>query len=386
MTEAAPDPESFEIFLVGLPGLEGVLLDEALALGFAQAKAVAGGVSFRGDWAAVQRANLSIRGASRVLARIAEFRALHLAQLDKRSRKVEWAKFLRPDVSVSVEASAKRSRIYHTGAIRQRIEGAIRDSLGCPLGQDEAGLVVRVRMDNDMCTISLDTSGDPLHRRGFKQAVNKAPMRETMAAQFLYACGYDGRETVLDPMCGSGTFVIEAAEIAQGLLPGRGRRFAFEALPRFDAEALAALRQAGETPPAAAGDQAEAPVPLCFGSDRDAGAVSMSVQNAERAGVASSTRFIQQAISDLQVPDEATPGLVIVNPPYGDRIGDKKKLQALYGSFGKVMRERFTGWRVALVTDDKQLARSTGLRFRQPTSPIPHGGLKVRLYQTDVLA
>ena len=365
----------FKIFLVGLPGLESVLLDEARRLGFPEPVSVPGGVEFVGAWEDVWRANIAVRGASRVLARVAEFRAPHLAQLDKRSRKVEWGVFVPADASISVEASSKRSRVYHTGAIRQRIEDAVRDSVGCTIKKEGADLVLRARLDNDLCTISIDTSGDPLHKRGFKQAVNKAPMRETMAAQFLMAAGYDGTESVLDPMCGSGTFVIEAAEMALGLLPGRERHFAFEQLASFEAGSFAALKRT---------DSQESELRF-YGRDRDAGAIEMSQANAARAGVDALTHFEHSAISDLQVPTDAKPGLVMVNPPYGDRIGDKKKLQALYGSFGKVMRERFVGWRVAMITDDKQLARATGLPFKAPTSPIPHGGLKVKLYQTGVL-
>lgn len=365
--------DDFEIFLVGLPGLESVLGQEARERGFAKVETVAGGATCRGGWPEVWRANLEMRGASRVLVRIAEFRAPHLAQLDKRSRKVDWAEFLPTNVPISVEASSKRSRVYHTGAIRQRIEGAITDKLGVKISPS-APICLRVRLDDDLCTISIDTSGDPLHKREHKLAVNKAPMRETMAAQFLLACGYKPGEPLVDPMCGSGTFVIEAAEMTLGLQAGRSRSFAFEHLPSFSAPAFAKLK-ASKTP--------EGPEGLHFcGSDRDKGAIEMSQANAGRAGVDNLVRFDHWAISDLQRPSPDATGLVIVNPPYGDRIGDKKGLAALYGAFGKVMKERFVGWRVGLITDDHQLAKATGLRFKKPTSPIPHGGLKVKLYQT----
>ena len=165
-------------------------------------------------------------------------------------------------------------------------------------------------------TLSIDTSGDPLHKRGFKQAVNKAPLRETMAAQLLRACGYIGGEAVLDPMCGSGTFAIEAAEIAP-LAPGRARRFSFEALPGFDAEVFATMKA---DLPAADLDIAH----RFYGSDRDAGAIDMSRANAQRAGIEALTRFEARAISAVTRPEGLDSGLVIVNPPYGDRIGDRK--------------------------------------------------------------
>ena len=200
-------------------------------------------------------------------------------------------------------------------------------------------------------------------------------MRETMAAMFLRQCGYDGNEPVLDPMCGSGTFVIEAAEMAAGLVPGRSRPFAFEQLATFDAAAWDMLR---------ADAKPVAPSHVFFGSDRDAGAIRMSKANAERAGVAAFTRFSQQAVSDLARP-EGPPGLVIVNPPYGERIGDKRPLLALHDALGRTLKTRFSGWRVGLVTSDATLARSTGLPFGPPGPIVSHGGLKIRLYQTKPL-
>ncbi len=327
-----------------------------------------------GGWPEVWRANLELRGASRVLARFAAFRAFHLAQLDKRARRVPWSLILRKDVPFRVEASCSVSKIYHSGAAAQRIERAICEELGAPASED-AQLVVKARIEDDLCTIAIDTSGEPLHKRGYKEAVAKAPMRETMAALFLRQCGFDGREPVLDPMCGSGTFVIEAAEIASGLLPGRARSFAFESLATFDAAAWEPMR---------AGGKLTAPAVRFFGSDRDAGAIAMSRANAERSGVAEWTSFTQQTVSELQRPEGPT-GLVIVNPPYGDRIGDKQRLAALHRSLGQVLMERFAGWRVGLITNEAHLAKATGLPFASTSPPILHGGLRVNLYQTRPL-
>lgn len=370
----------FEIFLVTAPGLESVLRAEARAKGFKAATSVKGGVTVTGGWPEVWRANLEIRGAARVLARIAAFRALHLAQLDKRARKVPWRTILRADVPFRVEAACKHSRIYHQGAAAQRIERAISDELGASASPHEspgAALAIKARIDDDLCTISVDTSGDSLHKRGHKEAVAKAPMRENMAALFLSQCGYDGSEPVVDPMCGSGTFVIEAAEIAAGLKPGRSRRFAFEQLASFDAAVWQRLREK------ASGSE-RAPAIRCYGSDRDAGAIRMSRANAERAGVAAITEFRQHAISDLAPPD-GPPGLVIVNPPYGARIGDRKGLNALYRALGKTLLARFAGWRVGLVTNEAALAEATGLPFSPPAGPVAHGGLRVTLFLTERL-
>ena len=367
-------PEPFEIFLAAQPGLEPALAKEARAAGFGPLAVQPGGVSFAGTWRDVWRANLELRGAGRVLARIGSFRALHLAQLDKRARRFDWAAHLRPDVPLRVEVTCRKSRIYHAGAATQRITGALRDGLGVELRED-AGLRLMARMEDDLVTFSLDTSGEPLHRRGSKEAVGKAPLRETLAALFLRQCGYDGSEPVLDPMCGSGTFVIEAAEIAAGLRPGRTRHFAFEDLASFDAAAWQAMRQGPAPRPVAF---------LCHGFDRDAGAVRMATANAARAGLEAITRFACQPISALTRP-EGPPGLVMINPPYGARIGERKLLFGLYGSLGEVLRREMRGWRVGLVTSDGGLARATGLPFLPPGPPVAHGGLKVTLWRTDPL-
>ncbi|MBD3624714.1 MAG: class I SAM-dependent RNA methyltransferase [Rhodobacteraceae bacterium] len=368
--------DTFEIFLAAPPGLEQILAREAEENGFAPLAVVPGGVTFQGGWPDVWRANLQLRGAGRVLARIGDFMAFHLAQLDKRARKFPWDRFLRPDVPLRVEVTSRKSRIYHAGAAAQRIENAIRDSLGAPVTPD-AALVLKVRIDDNRVQLSIDTSGEPLHRRGHKEAVGKAPMRETLAAMFLRRCGFDGSEPLVDTMCGSGTFVIEAAEIAAGLAPGRDRRFAFQDLAGYDAAAFGKMRGAGATP------RPDTAVRF-HGSDRDQGAIRMATANAERAGVAATTRFQMLPVGQL-TPPPGPPGLVMVNPPYGARIGNKKLLFALYGKLGQVLTDRVRGWRVGLVTSDPGLAKATGLPFGPEEPPVAFGGLKVRLHRTDAL-
>lgn len=355
------------IFMACLPGFEPLLLAEAHALGFA-ATALPGGVEFTGGIAQIARANRESRIASRVLVRIGEFRALHLAQLDKRLHKLPWRDWLRADVPVRVDATCTRSRIYHEKAAAQRLERAIADSIGAPIAAD--GLRVMLRIDDDLATISLDTSGEGLHKRGFKHFTGKAPLRETMAAGFLRQMGYDGTQPVLDPMCGSGTFLLEAAEIAAGLAPGRARSFTFEQL-------------AGAPSPAPAPQKHVEPVLRFFGYDRDQGAIHGARGNADRAAVAGWCQFTCQPISALTRPDCA-PGLVMVNPPYGGRIGNINQLYGLYASLGKVLADQFRGWRLGLVTTDMKLAHATGLKL-DAGAIIPHGGMKVRLFQSGLL-
>ena len=366
--------DHFEIFMTGTPGLEQFLLAEAVENGFAEAKSVPGGVTSIGGWPEVWRANLVMRGATRVLVRVGSFMAFHLAQLDKRARKFPFSDFLATDIPVRVEVSTNRkSKIYHAGAATQRIETALRESHGMTISAD-ATIVIKARIDDNRVTISLDTSGESLHKRGHKEAVNKAPMRETLASLFLRACDYNGKTPVLDPMCGSGTFLIEAAEIARGLYPGRSRSFAFEQFASFDADAWGIMRQHSSQDTAL----------KFYGSDRDTGAIRMSMANAERAGVGDLIQFENKAIADLTRP-EGPPGLVICNPPYGARIGNPKLLFGLYANLGERLKAEFTGWRVGIITSDAGLAKATGLPFKPKGPAIPHGGLKVWLFQTGVL-
>ncbi|WP_415810872.1 THUMP domain-containing class I SAM-dependent RNA methyltransferase [Litorimonas haliclonae] len=368
----------FEIFLSTSPGLEELLLQEVKEAGFNNPKATAGGITISGDWEDVWRANLSLRGASKVLARIGEFRAFHLAQLDKRARKFPWEDTLTSGSKVKVEVSTnKKSKIYHAGAAEERIERAISEGFGAEIvdSKQDADIVIKTRIDRNNVILSVNTSGQGLHKRGYKQAMGKAPMRETMAALCLRGCGFKGDEPVLDPMCGSGTFLIEAAETSAGLLPGRSRSFAFEKLATYDAERV---------------DKLKAEKPRLdvkhhfYGSDRNVKVIEFANENAARAGVTQHCTFSPMPLTALERPD-GPPGLVIVNPPYGARVGKKKDLFALYNSFGQIMQEKFQGWRVGMITSDTNLAQATNLPWLPTDAPINHGGLRVKLFKTRVL-
>lgn len=365
--------DPFEILLSTVPGQEPALAAEAAAAGFAVTGTIPGGVTITGGWIDVWRANLTLRIATHVLARIGSFRAMHLAQLDKRARKFEWGTVLRRDVPLKVEATTRASKIYHAGAARQRIETALVEEFGAVIAAD-APVIVKLRIEDDLCTLSVDTSGDSLHKRGFKEYVGKAPLRETLAAGFLRDCGFRPDQPLYDPMCGSGTFVLEAAEIAAGLWPGRARSFAFQQMTTFDPVAYGTL-----TAPLP-----HAPSLRFFGSDRDDGAIRGANANAARVGVSEWCRFNRASISDAALPD-GPPGLVMVNPPYGTRIGERKLLFALYGALGTTLKTRFKGWRVGLVTSDAGLAKATGLPFLPPGPPVSHGGLSITLWRTDPL-
>jgi len=365
---------NLEILLVTAPGLEELLRAEAVEKGFRKPKVILGGVTIKGGWLAAWRANLDIRGASKVLVRLGSFKAQNLGQLEYQLRNFPWGQTLLPDVPVRIDASCKESRIYHSGAVIERISTAIKNELGIEVSR-EAQVCIKARIDNNLCTISIDTSGEMLHKRDHKEAVSKAPMRENLAALMLRQCGYNGKETVVDPMCGSGTFIIEAAEIAAALYPGRSRHFAFEQLKTFDDEQWQALKNR---------ENNKITTLKFYGSDKDLGAIRMSLANAKRAGVLEQTEF-QHLAADELVPPAGPPGLVIANPPYGERIGNIKELNALYRTFGERLKDQFSGWRVGLVTSEQSLAKKTGLPFVHESEPIHHGGLRVKVYSTNPL-
>lgn len=364
--------DDLDFFAVCPPGLERHLAAEVAELGFRRGKHEPNGVSLRGDLSELWRANLELRGATRILLRIGRFRATHFTQLETLARDFDWRAWLRPDIPVRVEAATHKSKLYHAGAVKQRFERAIEQSLGAQTGGD--GLVtLKVRIDHDIVTLSLDSSGESLHKRGQKPFTGKAPIRETLAALILRACDYDGDEALVDPMCGSGTFLLEAAGRAAGLQPGRARTFAFQSFAQYDPGRFAALVRPGP---------ARVPAPVFFGYDRDAGAIRGAGENAARAGLEDALHLACQPLSALCAPD-TPPGLVLLNPPYGSRIGKPGALHALYGTLGKVLREGFAGWRVGIVTSDTGLARSTGLPL-DASAPFDNGGIKVRLFQATI--
>jgi putative N6-adenine-specific DNA methylase len=365
------------LFAVAAPGLEEVVGGELRAdqLGAGEVLRAVGGVSFAGDLALLVRANLKLRAATRVLLRIASFPAHHLNDLYQNAREVDWGRWVAAGRPVQIKATCHRSKIYHSDAAAERVRQAIQERAKLSVAGQQAteAQEVLVRIDDNQCELSLDSSGEPLYRRGLKLEAQAAPLRETLAAGLLLLCGYDGREALLDPMCGSGTFVLEAGAIALGRAPGLERRFAFLDWPGFDetlwtAELARCRKSEREAPPA----------PL-FASDKNGGAVGITRRNLERARLDRFVQLERRLLADLRPPAER--GLLVCNPPYGGRLGRGERLEDLYAELGRVVRERFSAWRLGLVTSQERLAAATGLKFTSVSAPLHHGGLKVRLYR-----
>jgi putative N6-adenine-specific DNA methylase len=264
------------------------------------------------------------------------------------------------------------SRLFHTGAIEERLGSWLGG--GSPDADGETQLFV-VRVAHDEVTISVDSSGEPLYKRGWRQQLSRAPLRETLAAAMLLGAGWDQRSPLVDPMCGSGTIAIEAALLARGLPPGVGRSFAFATWPSFEAGTWASVAGAARASIADASSAADPPA--IVGRDRDAGAIAAARANAERAGVAALVDLDVAPISAL-TPDPSGPGLVLVNPPYGARVTGGHDLRDLYARFGDVMRSRFAGWTVGVLAADPNTPGHMGLPL-SPAWSSTNGGIEVSL-------
>jgi putative N6-adenine-specific DNA methylase len=362
----------FDFFAACPPGLELITWAELCNLGLNRPQTVPGGVEFSGFLSHLYRINLWSRTASRVLVRLGEFEAKSFGELERKAAGLAWDAFLPRRAPVRVRATCHKSKLYHSDAVAERVAGVIAARLGAAPGSqdDESVQQVVARLDHDRCTLSLDSSGPHLHRRGYRLETAKAPLRETLAAALLLHARYDPARPFLDPACGSGTFAIEAALLARNLAPGRARRFAFMDWANFDEQAWAEVQASAQ-----AGARPQAPAPI-LASDRDDGAVAAALANASRAGVADSIQLVQASLSAVQPPPGA--GLLIANLPYGGRVGSgaAQDLRDLYAQFGNVVREKFTGWRVALLAGSLTQAKQTRLAWGEPLW-IENGGLRV---------
>jgi putative N6-adenine-specific DNA methylase len=373
-----------DAFAVTAPGLEAICAGEAATFGV-RPKVLEGGVGWRGSMESVARANLWLRTASRVLVRVAEFRASAFFELELAARRVAWDRFLTSGSTVRFRVTCRKSKLYHSAAVAQRLADAVTRRVpgvkieakkSADADEDEAddarAQMFVVRLFHDVCTVSADTSGDLLHRRGYRQQLAKAPLRETIAAAMVLAADWPGDAPLIDPMCGSGTIPIEAALMARRIAPGRDRDFAFQGWPDFDAAEWAKLLDG-----ARAGERRRAPAPIAA-ADRDSGAIDAAQANAARAGVDADITFTHAPISALEPPSSSGRGWLVSNPPYGVRVGERDRLRNLYAQLGNIARAKLEGWTVGLLLADKHLAGQLGLELRESFA-TRNGGIPVRM-------
>lgn len=376
-----------KLFAVCAPGLEPFTAQEMAHLGLESHPSAEvgnnseveenGGVDFSGTLDDVWRTNLQLRTASRILVRLGEFYTITFSELRKKASQLSWESYIKPGQPVSIRVTCHKSRLYHSDGVAERVAGAIFDRLKKPSpvikAKDETSpertQLVVVRFYHDFCTISIDSSGELLHRRGYRLETAKAPLRETLAAGLIIASGWDGVSPLIDPFCGSGTIPIEAALIAGRTWPGEKRKFAFMNWPGYSTGTLGKIMGANKINP---------PVdfPLIAASDRDAGAIQIAQSNASRAGLTDQIQFTCQAVSAITSP--AAKGWIVTNPPYGVRVSANKDLRNLYAQFGKVLRIKCPDWHFAILCSEPALLHQTGLHFQEMLL-FKNGGIKVRL-------
>ncbi len=364
-------------------GLEALLVEELRDCGATAAEAVHGGVTWQGDWSACYRANLESRLATRVLWRVGMGRYRGEIDIYKLAYSVTWAKWFTPDDTLRIYVTAQKSPLKSLEFITLKIKDAVCDHFRTVAGRrpsvDTANPAVRIHafLTADTATLYIDTSGEPLYKRGFKPAAVEAPLKENLAAGILRLSGWQPGETLLDPMCGSGTFLLEAAQMALDIAPGLGRHFAFERLRHFDRAAWAALRGAAEKR-----RQPARPLPI-FGSDIVGELVRRSRENLQAAGLAECVTLERADVLERQPP--AAEGVMVSNPPYGVRIGEAEELAAFYPRLGDALKQRWSGWRCLFFSGDTALPKLIGLKASRRT-PLFNGALECRLYEYRMIA
>jgi len=370
---------AFDAFAVAAPGLESIVAHELEALGVSAPQVVDGGVEFSAKPRLLWEANLHLRTASRVLVRLAKFRALTFAELEKKARNIPWERVISQGQRVTLRVTCRKSRLYHSDAVAERLARDLMARVGAEIGAserdeetdtafDETQLII-VRFDHDHCTVSADSSGAHLHQRGYRTAVTEAPVRETLAAALVLASGWDRTSPLMDPFCGSGTIPIEAAMIAARIAPGRNRTFRFMQWPKFEPgvwkQLLAAAKRREKLDS----------VPAILGSDRGAAAIRASTENAERAAVSNLVRF--ERVDALSVEPVLPPGWLVSNPPYGVRLGDADEARTLMTQFGQRLRQLFAGWHLGLLAPAK-FERLPGILLESGPRTT-NGGLRVQV-------
>jgi putative N6-adenine-specific DNA methylase len=378
-----------DIFVICAPGLEVMTGAEMLRLGIKPEKVEAGGISCRGSIQDVMRLNLWLRAASRVVVRVASFHASTFHELERRARKIEWNRFLDAGTAVGFRVTCRKSKLYHSDAVAERFTKALSEQIkgvrveaAQEADDDESAPATQqfiVRVFRDDVTVSIDSSGDLLHRRGYRLATAKAPIRESLAAAMLLGAEWSGLNPLLDPLCGSGTLAIEGAMIARQMAPGLGREFAFMKWRGFERRGWEIIRADAEKKVLP-----KAPSRI-LASDRDEGAVKAARENAKRAGVEGDIEISRKSMTEAvsAAAEVEGNGLVATNPPYGKRVGEGADPRDLYASLGKSVKASLPGWALVVVSNEDRLISQLRLPVELLFSSS-NGGIPVRVVKGTV--
>jgi putative N6-adenine-specific DNA methylase len=363
-------------------GIESILADELHRLGAGGVAPGRGGVHFEGDRALLYRANLWLRTAIRVLWPILEAPVRSPDELYDAVRTIDWSAWLTPAHTLAVDCNVRDSAITHSQYAARRVKDAICDQFVERVGSrpsvdpEEPMLGLNLHVYKNRATLSLDSSGPSLHKRGYRPIQTIAPLNEALAAAIVLRTGWRENVPFVDPMCGSGTLCIEAAWIALGRPPGlTRRRFGFMGWMDYDVALWAELRDEARR-------QVKKALPAAVaGSDLRGDAVSLAINNAKAAGIGNLLRFSKVALSDLELPPGG-PGVIVCNPPYGERIGEERDLVGLYRQLGAVFRERAKEWTLWVFTGNERLAREIGGELAE-AEPLFNGKIPCRLLRYD---
>lgn len=363
-------------------GLEVVLEQELHSLGILSTQRTEGGVAFQAPWSSLYQVNLQSRIASRVLWQVGQ--ALYRSEDDiyRMAYALPWPEWFLPSHTIKVKVSARQCPLTSLDFVTLRIKDAICDKFLSlrhrrpSVDTHHPHIRIDAFLDPTTITLYLDTSGEPLFKRGHRMKTGEAPLRENLAAGLLRLAGWTPHDVLLDPMCGSGTIPLEAALIARRIAPGHARSFAFERFLIHDSKQWGHLRETARSQ-----QLAEVPSPI-YASDHDPACVKLAQRTFQGAGVAIDIRLRQSDILDLTPPAEQ--GIMVVNPPYGMRLSQPDKLNAFYPRLGDWLKQRFAGWNAYVFTGDSRVPKLIGL---SPSKRIPlfNGSLECRLYEFRIV-
>lgn len=364
-------------------GLETVLLDDLVAMDAQNVRATEGGVHFSGDWALCYRVNLESRVASRVLWRVKEGWYRTEQDIYKAVFDLQWQRWFDVTRTIRVNTTAIRCALKSLEFITLLVKDAVCDRFRAHCNERpsvdtlEPDVRIHVFIEDEKLMLYLDTSGDALFKRGVRQHTNVAPIRENLAAGILRLSGWKPGIPLLDPMCGSGTFLIEAVQMALNIQPGIARRFAFEKLLNFDATVWQTMRERAIA--------AQLPVkPLeIYGSDLYGDAMKTAWRNLHEAGLSDCVDLKQANILEISAP--ADHGIMVANLPYGERMGELDELSELYPKLGDALKKKFGGWTAYLFTADKAILKQMRLSPSKRT-PLFNGAIECRLLEYKIVS